>query len=846
MVRATRDGVNVDKTLRVVVKNTGTPPPTNNAPEFANASYTFDDVAVADNTTVGTVAATDDDGDDLTYSLTGTDNARFAISSSGVITNAEALAYETDYSFNVVANDSTDTTSVGVTVSTPDLAATTLEIVSGDNQSAQVSTALANALIVQVNNQNGDAFSGETVTFSTTGGTLSETSVTTGANGQASTTLTLPSTAGDYTVTASVTGVPTDVSFTATATATPPPPPPNNAPEFANASYAYTDVALAVNTVVATITATDDDDDTLTYSLTGDDASTFDVDSGTGEITVATALTYSQVYSFNIEVTDDTDTDTATVSVTAVANTAPSFANATYTFDDVAIAANTVVGTITATDADSDTLSYSLTGTDASKFSVDSDGQITVSTALEKGQTYDFTIEADDGTDTDTATVEVNALTTAAGAPTIAVDSKTADSITIIITANSDDGGTDITDWEYELDDDGTWKSFGSTDLEQTIESLEAETEYDIKVRGVNAEDNGAESTAVTETTDAEPQTSVAVRFSDTYNEDLGYNVIPESLGALKRINANDTITSLGNLWYEQRPYNVAVGPALSFEDALHITMGYGNMRELLRLNSQASQADNAVHLVLGDQLHYVVPTFAPTGNIYSELADLAKKVNATLAFDNNIVSVMDRSPYRAEVDGATGTGTGDLDFDNENKAFPTSGYVLMGKEVLGYTGIGSGALTGVSRGLIGTAVENHANNTEIVYLDALIRHADIESFDPTTDTTRIYNVIRDPALNFEVRDEDSIEKWGERILELDLGLTRHEKAWAEKIFESYLQELRNVQYLLDVSVTAGKMTNSLDIGLVAGVRYGQLVYAARIVSIAFGEGTHRLQLRTV
>ena len=94
--------------------------------------------------------------------------------------------------------------------------ATTLEIVSGDNQSATVSTALANPLVVQVLDQNGGVFSGSTVTFATTGGTLSETSVVTDANGQASTALTLPATAGDYTVTASVSGL-TDVMFSATA-----------------------------------------------------------------------------------------------------------------------------------------------------------------------------------------------------------------------------------------------------------------------------------------------------------------------------------------------------------------------------------------------------------------------------------------------------------------------------------------------------------------------------------------------------------------------------------------------------------------------------------------------------
>ena len=95
------------------------------------------------------------------------------------------------------------------------LVATTLEIVSGDNQSAQVGNALVNPLVVRVLDQNSDAFSGATVSFSVspTDGSLSETSVTTGANGQASTALTLGNMAGSYTVTASVSGL-MDVTFT--------------------------------------------------------------------------------------------------------------------------------------------------------------------------------------------------------------------------------------------------------------------------------------------------------------------------------------------------------------------------------------------------------------------------------------------------------------------------------------------------------------------------------------------------------------------------------------------------------------------------------------------------------
>ena len=82
------------------------------------------------------------------------------------------------------------------------------------------------------------------------------------------------------------------------------------------------------------------------------------------------------------------------------------------------------------------------------------------------------------------------------------MDSTTEDSATITITAG-DDGGESITDWEYELDGDGTWVSFGNTDLEQTISNLESDTAYSIKVRGVNSEGDGVASIAVITTTDA-------------------------------------------------------------------------------------------------------------------------------------------------------------------------------------------------------------------------------------------------------------------------------------------------------------------------------------------------------
>ena len=105
----------------------------------------------------------------------------------------------------------------------PARVATTLEKVSGDTQSAETNQHLTNPLIVRVLDQDGDALSDVTVSFSVTpsSGVLSPTSATTDADGQASTALQLGGTASTYTVTASVSGIAHRVTFTATATEPP-------------------------------------------------------------------------------------------------------------------------------------------------------------------------------------------------------------------------------------------------------------------------------------------------------------------------------------------------------------------------------------------------------------------------------------------------------------------------------------------------------------------------------------------------------------------------------------------------------------------------------------------------
>lgn len=322
----------------------------------------------------------------------------------------------------------------------------------------------------------------------------------------------------------------------------------------------------------------------------------------------------------------------------------------------------------------------------------------------------------------------------------------------------------------------------------------------------------------------------------------MGYNILPDPLGALKKINSSDEVESLGNIWFQERPYNVTPAQCLAFDDELHLCIGYGVPDEMLRYNSLASKPDNFQHIVYGKKLHYVVPEFDPNTSRYALLADIAKKTNATLSFQTGLIVISDRDPFRARTNSTTGTGTGNLDFDSQNKAFPSTGYLLIGKEILKYSGISGGAFTGIQRGVLGTEVVNHPNNTPIHYLHtALDDSRIIGGFSLSTDSVRIHNVIRNPDNIAEEPATQSIAAFGELPYSLDLGLTHHELAWQEHIFKNYLENLKDPHPLIDLTL---KPSFYLDLEQFVGFRYDMLVYGVQIVNITYSKDSTTIQGR--
>ncbi|MDE0400343.1 MAG: cadherin domain-containing protein, partial [Candidatus Poribacteria bacterium] len=193
-----------------------------------------------------------------------------------------------------------------------------------------------------------------------------------------------------------------------------------HAPEFIEGNA--TERSIPENTpagrnIGAPVTATDEDEDVLTYTLSGADAASFGIVSTTGQLQTRAPLDYEQknAYSVAVIVSDGTLTDTigVAINVTDVAeNSAPVFASSS---TERSIPENTPAGRnigspITATDADGDTLTYALDGTDASSFGiVSTTGQLKTSAPLdyEEKNAYAVTVIASDGTSTDTISVAI-------------------------------------------------------------------------------------------------------------------------------------------------------------------------------------------------------------------------------------------------------------------------------------------------------------------------------------------------------------------------------------------------------------------------------------------------------
>ncbi len=412
----------------------------NNAPVFTTGSTSR---SVAENTGSGVdiglpVAATDADGHTLTYSLGGTDATAFTINSTtGQLRTNAALDYEAKSSWTVTitASDGTDKATITVTINVLDeIENRTPVFTDGSSTARSVAENTGSGVdigrAVSATDADGDA-----LTYSLSGTDANAFSIDT-TTGQLRTNAALDyETKSIYVVSVTVSDgkITTIIDVTINITDIDELPnqvreakgvSANNAPVFTAGSSITRSVAENTGSGVdigSAVSATDLDNDRLTYSLGGTDAAAFTIDSTTGQLRTHTALDYETKSSYTVTITASDGTDEATITVTInvldeIENRAPVFTDGSSTTRSVA--KNTGSGVdigsaVSATDADGNTLTYSLSGTGAAAFTIDSTtGQLRTNASLdyEAKISYTVTITVSDGSLTDSINVTINVI----------------------------------------------------------------------------------------------------------------------------------------------------------------------------------------------------------------------------------------------------------------------------------------------------------------------------------------------------------------------------------------------------------------------------------------------------
>ncbi|HEX6095152.1 MAG TPA: cadherin domain-containing protein [Thermoanaerobaculia bacterium] len=434
----------------------------NETPTFTSSAT----LSVAENTTaVVTVTASDPEGSTITYSITGgADAALFTINgTTGALSFLSAPNFEAPadagannvYDVIITASDGTNAPTQAIAVTVTDLNEAPAFTSSATPSVPENTTAVGTVTAVDPE--------GAAVTYSITGGAdmaLFAINSTTGALSFLSApNFEAPADAGannvyDVVVTATDgTNNPTQaIAVTVTNV--------NDAPVFTSSATP----SVPENTTAAvTVTVNDQEGDTITYSITGGaDMALFTIHSTTGALSFLSAPNFeapadagaNNVYDVVVTASDGTNSPTQAIAVTVTdVNEAPSFTST----NNATVPENTVaVLTVTTTDPEGNTITYSITGgADAADFSINSSSGVLTFVAppnfevpgdADANNVYDVVVTASDGTNNPTQNITVTVTNAQEGpvftSPNVANYAENGVGTVLTATAVDEDGDT--------------------------------------------------------------------------------------------------------------------------------------------------------------------------------------------------------------------------------------------------------------------------------------------------------------------------------------------------------------------------------------------------------------------
>ncbi len=422
--------------------------------------------------------AIDPEGGDISFTLSGEGSENFSVDANGNISLQAELDYETttSYALTLTASDGVNETVYEINFSVIDIDEPAILTASTS------ATSFAEDSLTGINIGTASATDpeGNSITYSLSGAGSENFSVDSAGNISLVNTLDYE-TATSYTLTLNASdGVNTtssDLTITVDDV--------NEAPSLSNTLAASSFAEnISTGTTIANASASDPESQAITYSLSGTGSENFAVDSS-GNVTLIAGLDYETAssYTLTLSASDGVNTITNTIAISiSDVNEAPSLSSslAASSFAENT-AAGTTIATASASDPESQTITYSLSGTGSENFAVDSSGNITLASSLDYETTtsYSLTLTASDGTNSISNTINISVadvieLSIALASLSISIDENASSGSSITTTTTTTDGSGSVT---YSLSGTGSDKFAVSSDgTITTAASLDYET----------------------------------------------------------------------------------------------------------------------------------------------------------------------------------------------------------------------------------------------------------------------------------------------------------------------------------------------------------------------------------
>lgn len=296
--------------------------------------------------------------------------------------------------------------------------------------------------------------------------------------------------------------------------------------------------------------------------------------------------------------------------------------------------------------------------------------------------------------------------------------------------------------------------------------------------------------------------------------------------------------------------HGAASSPMFFIGDILNIITGYGDFENIRRYDlpdEPENKVDNWQWIQRDVNLNRRIPELLTNDRTgFQVLRDIAIATNSILGFELDQFFIKPRY-YRSAKVAAT-LPSGELAPHSDIVArfpnwitYPTSGNMLIGDELISYTGISGESRTGIKRAISGTVQSQHDPDDEIIFVDHIISinqnsvTVPINELDLYNDYRQLYNQISlsygDDKKVF-VEDQDSITNHGEKLFEMSAPIDSHQKVWAEWIANAFLERFKEVRQILDLTLKPSPYIEIGDIIYLIVPRRLHLQRACQVIEV--------------